>query len=173
MLKLVLPVWLYGGQVAKLRDLFQLWWALVESWLRAPFEQVDPRYCAPAVLALLADWRNVEPILGEDVALFRLRVEHAHINAVDAGSTAGIKRIFARLGIGHIELIERDAAKPWDVIQISLSDAQLSQNAALLALLIAKYGRTCRRYEFTIINNVDLGLSAGHGSHTYKYHEVF
>lgn len=172
MIKIELPSWANVGQIDKLKTLFTTWWELVESWLRWPTEQTNPATCGLAALKLLAWQRNIERFDGEPLDLFRLRVTYAFVNAKDAGSVAGIKRIFERLGVGYVEVIERDPGKDWDVIILQLSDAQLSQNQTLLKLLLEKYGRTCRRYEFNLIGTVDLGISAHEIEHQWFFDEA-
>ena len=160
MRKLNLPVWLNRGQAKAIAELLQVWWLKVEGWLGAPLLQIDPDTCTLGALDLIADSRNVKRFIGEPESLYRLRVKHAFINAKDAGSVAGIKRIFERLGIGYVEVLERQPDKDWDVIILQLSNAQLSGNQALLKLLLTKYGRTCRRYEFNGIVSTKVGISA-------------
>ena len=70
--------------------------------------------------------RDVTRFTGEPEALFRLRVKFAFINSVDAGSTAGMKRIFERLGVGYVEIEERQPGRDWDVVLLKFSNAQLS-----------------------------------------------
>ncbi|KPX02447.1 hypothetical protein ALO75_200006 [Pseudomonas syringae pv. coryli] len=50
---------------------------------------------------------------------------------------------------------ERD----WDVVLLTLSDSQLSENPDLLRVLIRQYGRTCRRYDFVTITPVQLAVA--------------
>ena len=81
-------------------------------------------------------------------------MKYAFVNAVDAGSTAGLKRILMRLGVGVVEIDERMADRDWDVVLLRLSDSQMSQNPELLRVLVQQYGRTCRRYDFVTITRV-------------------
>lgn len=172
MRKLALPVWLNRGTAKQLAEFLHTWWETVETWVQMPLGQIDPDTCTLGLLNLLAWGRNVKRFAGEPESLYRLRVKYAFINAVDAGSVAGIKRIFERLGVGYVEVLERQPGKDWDVIILELSDALLSQNQALLKLLLAKYGRTCRRYEFNIISPVGLGISGHEFDHTWYYDEA-
>ncbi len=87
-------------------------------------------------------------------------MKFAFINAVDAGSTAGLKRILQRLGVGYVEINERLPDRDWDVVLLRLSDSQLSQNPELMRVLIQQYGRTCRRYDFVTITPVSLRIVA-------------
>ncbi|MCM2317943.1 MAG: phage tail protein [Pseudomonas sp.] len=158
MLKLSLPFWLDGIELGKLKAAAQSWWGKVEGWLRWPLLQLDPETCHLTVLDLLAWQRDITRFVGESESLYRLRVRYAFSNAVDAGSTAGIKRIFQRLGVGYVELEERFDPVDWDVIRLHLTDAQLSRSPTLLRVITQQYGRTCRRYEFATITPVSVGI---------------
>ncbi|MGR2705444.1 phage tail protein [Pseudomonas sp. IB20] len=160
MIKLNLPFWLDGQQLTKLKAASQAWWEKVEGWLQWPLLQMDAGTCHLTVLDLLAWQRDISRFNGEPESLYRLRVKHAFINAVDAGSTAGLKRILQRLGVGYVEIEERLPDRDWDVVLLRLSDSQLSQNPELLRVLIQQYGRTCRRYDFVTITPVSLRIVA-------------
>ncbi|AKA83924.1 phage tail protein [Pseudomonas synxantha] len=160
MIKLNLPFWLDGPQLAKLKAAAQSWWEKVEGWLQWPLLQMDAETCHLTVLDLLAWQRDISRFKDEPESLYRLRVKFAFINAVDAGSTAGLKRILQRLGVGYVEIDERMPERDWDVVMLRLSDSQLSQNPELLRVLIQQYGRTCRRYDFVTITPVSLRLVA-------------
>ncbi|MCT8963530.1 phage tail protein [Pseudomonas veronii] len=160
MIKLNLPFWLDGPQLAKLKAAAQSWWEKVEGWLQWPLLQMDADTCHLTVLDLLAWQRDISRFKDEPESLYRLRVKFAFINAVDAGSTAGLKRILQRLGVGYVEIDERMPDRDWDVVLLRLSDSQLSQNPELLRVLIQQYGRTCRRYDFVTITPVSLRLVA-------------
>lgn len=147
MIKLELKFWLAGTELSKLRDAAQAWWERVESWVSWPLQQLDAETCHLAVLELMAWQRDITRFRGEPESLFRLRVKYAFVNAVDAGSTAGFKRIFQRLGIGEVRIAERQYDRDWDVVQLHLDDQQLSDFPQLLDMVIHQYGRTCRRYE--------------------------
>lgn len=159
MIKLDLNFWSNKGKSIPLIKLCQKWWEKVETGLRWPLTQVDPMTCTLDVLNLIAWQRDVERFGTEPLWLYRARVKYAHVNARDAGSIIGIKRIFTRLGVGYVEVDERMVGKDWDVITLRLTDGQLAQNGELLKVLIEKYGRTCRRYEFETINSVDIELA--------------
>ncbi len=157
---LKLPFWLAGTELTKLKDAAQSWWARVTEWLRWPLLQMDAETCHLTVLDLLAWQRDITRFKDEPERLYRLRVKFAFINAVDAGSTAGLKRILRRLGVGYVEIDERLAGRDWDVVLLRLSDSQLSENPELLRVLIQQYGRTCRRYDFVSITPVTLRIGA-------------
>ena len=159
---LKLPFWLAGSELTKLKDAAQAWWARVTEWLRWPLLQMDAETCHLTVLDLLAWQRDITRFKDEPESLYRLRVKFAFINAVDAGSTAGLKRILHRLGVGYVEIDERLAGRDWDVVLLRLSDSQLSENPELLRVLVQQYGRTCRRYDFVSITPVSLRIGAVH-----------
>ncbi|WP_085704644.1 phage tail protein [Pseudomonas sp. B15(2017)] len=158
MIKIKLPFWLGGTEFTKLVAAAQSWWKTVTGWLRWPYSQIDPDTCHLSILELWAWQRDVTRFTGEPESLFRLRVKYAFINSVDAGSTAGMKRIFERLGVGYVEIEERQPDRDWDVVLLKFSNAQLSLNPELLRVLIQQYGRTCRRYDFVTITPVGLQI---------------
>ncbi|QOF91892.1 phage tail protein [Pseudomonas lundensis] len=160
MIKLKLPFWLDGIELNRLRTASQSWWDRVEGWLQWPLLQMDAETCHLTVLDLLAWQRDISRFKDEPESLYRLRVKFAFINAVDAGSTAGLKRILQRLGVGYVEIDERLPDRDWDVVLLRLSDSQLSQNPELMRVLIQQYGRTCRRYDFVTITPVSLRVVA-------------
>ncbi|VVP32306.1 hypothetical protein PS874_04276 [Pseudomonas fluorescens] len=158
MLKLSLPFWLDGPELAKLEAAAQVWWEKVADWLRWPLLQLDAETCHLSVLDMLAWQRDITRFRGEQEDLYRIRVKYAFINAVDGGSTSGLKRIFERLGVGYVEIKERVEGRDWDVIELHLTESQLSKNPELLRVLAQQYGRTCRRYEFVSISPLSLEL---------------
>ena len=161
MIKLELPFWLDGEEATKLKATAQAWWESVEGWLRWPLLQMDAETCHLTILDLLAWQRDITRFRGESEALYRLRVKYAFVNAVDAGSVAGFQRIFLRLGIGTLRIAERQPDRDWDIVQLHLSDQQLSDNPALLDMIIHQYGRTCRRYELVSTTVLQLSIGAG------------
>lgn len=159
MLKLSLPFWLDGPELAKVKAAAQAWWSKVENWLHWPLLQMDAETCHLSMLDLLAWQRDIQRFHVEPETLYRLRVKYAFINAVDAGSTAGMARIFERLGVGYVEIQERQDGLDWDIVLLLLSDTQLSQNPELLRVLMQQYGRTCRRYDFVTITPVSMHIT--------------
>lgn len=159
MIKLDLPFWLAGTELTKLKAAATSWWAQVEGWMRWPLLQMDPDTCHMTILDLLAWQRDITRFKDEPESLYRLRVKCAFINAVDAGSVAGMKRILQRLGVGYVEIEERQPDRDWDVVLLQLTDGQLAQNPELLRVLIQQYGRTCRRYDFSTITPVPLSVA--------------
>lgn len=163
-----LPFWMDGVATRQIADLFAKWWQLsIKRMVELPLKLLDEDNCSETMLNLIAYARDVERFEGEPLSLFRKRVKYAFINAQDAGSKAGFIRIFARVGIGYVEIEERFDAENWDVIKIILSDSQMAHNRELLNLIIRKYGRTCRRYTYEVITKLPLHLSARSFNHDY------
>lgn len=160
MIKLNLKFWLAGTELTKIRNAAQSWWEKVEQWLGWPLLQLDAETCHLVILDLLAWQRDITRFKAEPEGLYRLRVKYAFINAVDAGSTSGMKRILQRLGIGYVEIKERQPDRDWDVVLLQLTNAQLADNPELLRVLIQQYGRTCRRYDFITITSVAVHMAA-------------
>lgn len=167
MIKLDLPFWNNKGTSIPLIKMAQAYWEKIELGLRWPLTQLDVETCTVGVLKLIAWQRNTERFQGEPLWLFRLRVKYAFVNAKDAGSVAGLKRIFARLGIGYLEVEERVDGKDWDVIVLKLSDNQLSENSELLRIMVEQYGRTCRRYEFSVITSLGIKIATVEFNNTW------
>lgn len=159
--QLRLPVWMDKGEPARLLRACHAFWRQVYGALTWPLRQLDATTCAESLLNVLAWQRDISRFDGEPLALFRLRVRYAFVNARDAGSVAGFIAIFARLGIGYVEILERLDGLDWDVVRVRLSDGQLAGHPDLLRQIIRQYGRTCRRYQFEVINGTDLHLRAG------------
>lgn len=156
-----LPTWMRKGEPDKLLRAARRFWAQVYGWITWPVSQFDPLTCSEPLLNLLAYDRDITRFNGEPLSLFRRRVAFAFINARDAGSVAGFISIFERLGIGYVELVERQPGIDWDVIQVRVSDSQIADNAQLLLQIIQQYGRTCRRYQFEVITSQPFAIRAG------------
>ena len=168
MFNLKLPFWNSRGNSVPLVRAAQLFWQKIEDSLRWLLTQNDAEHCTESVLKLLAWQRDITRFDGEPLWLFRRRVQYAFINSIDAGSVAGFKRIFERLGVGYIEVQERVEGRDWDVIVLHVSDNQLSQNSALLRVLIEQYGRTCRRYQFEVISSVVIEIATLEFNNTWS-----
>lgn len=156
-----LPSWMNAGEPEKLLKAARVWWAKVYGWITFPLTRFDPLTCPEPFLNLLAYDRDITRFSNEPLSLFRLRVAYAFINARDAGSVAGFIAIFERLGIGYVELLERQQDIDWDVIVVRVSDGQLAANPDLMLQIIRQYGRTCRRYQFEVLTSQKLFISAG------------
>lgn len=167
MIKLELPFWLSGKELTKLKKACQAYWNRAENWLKWPLLQLDVETCPLDILNLIAYQRDITRFKKEPERLYRLRVKYAYINAKDAGSVAGFIRIFERLEIGYVELEERQVDRDWDIITLILTDSQVAKNHDLLMNIIYQYGRTCRRYEFSIITPVRAYLAIGEFNNDY------
>ncbi len=148
--KTTVPFWMAGTETTKLTKAAAAWFKLLRTWAQWPAQQMDPTTCSERVLNLIAWQRDIDRFSGEPLSLFRLRVKYAYANAKDAGSVVGFKRIFKRLGIGDVTIKERMDGRDWDIVALTLTDLQISENQSLLEEIIQHYGRTCRRYEWTV-----------------------
>lgn len=158
---MALPFWMSKGEPGKLLAVMRRFWAEVYGWITWPVNQFDPLVCPEPLLNLLAYDRDITRFDCEPLELFRKRVAYAFINASDAGSVAGFIAIFERLGIGKVELLERQDGQDWDVIIARVTDSQIADNSDLLLEIIRKYGRTCRRYRFEVITSKALKIGVG------------
>lgn len=168
MMNIKLPFWMDKGELHKIALLFNRWWVLAKRLITMPLAILDEENCGERLLNLIAYSRDIERFPGEPLELYRKRVKYAFINAKDAGSKAGFIRIFARLGIGTVEIDERFDPVNWDVIRIRVSDRQLAENKELMNLIIRKYGRTCRRYTFEVISINTVTFIYGEFNHDYQ-----
>ncbi|HDW3289084.1 phage tail protein [Enterobacter hormaechei] len=156
-----LPSWMNKGEPLALLRTARTYWAEVYSWITWPLRQFDPLTCTEPVLNLIAYDRDISRFSGEPLSLYRKRVAYAFINARDAGSVEGFVNIFSRLGIGYVELVERQPDIDWDVIMVRVTDSQIADNTQLMIQIIRQYGRTCRRYQFEVITSESLAIRAG------------
>ncbi|PFG55751.1 tail protein P2 I [Vibrio sp. ES.051] len=141
---------------------------MVRGWLLFPLRQMDALTCSENTLELMAWDRDITRFEGEPLSLFRKRVKFAALNAKDAGSVAGFKRIFERLGIGIVAFKEREDAMNWDVCTIELTDGDISKSSKLAQTLIEQYGRSCRRYRFEVWYPIELHLRTAQFSHSQQ-----
>lgn len=141
-----LPIWMDGNNAQGLRSLSMRWWEQCLTWLQAPQTLGDALTAPLAVVDLLAYQRNVDRYPSEPERLYRLRVNHALINARDAGTRAGMERIFARLEMPVYALAERLAGYDWDMIKVEATLADYLHAADLLHIVMQAYRRTCRRW---------------------------
>lgn len=147
-----LPVWLRAEEISKLRDAAQAYWLQAQEWMQWPLNQLDEFITFQPLLGLIAQERGIKPIPGESIDMFRARVKHAASNAEDAGSVEGFKRIFERLGLDIIDIQERLPNQDWDIVNVEVADSLLSENGPLLDSLLRTYGRTCRRYQYSLVS---------------------
>jgi len=169
-----LPVWIReGSEVNKLSNAFGNFWDKAESWVKTPLNQRDAETCHVYVLQLLAYQNDIDRFADEPEDLFRKRVKFAVKNARDAGSKDGFKHILERFDVPLYGQIERDPDKDWDVITLWLADSTLTQNPELGQYIIRHYGRTCRRYEFLVVDGLeDTTLSGQTACVERSVHEV-
>jgi hypothetical protein len=170
--EVVVPWWQDGSTIAEttkephfLSKGLISFWKLIWSWMLFPLNQMDALTCSESLLNLMAWDRDITRFDGESLSLFRKRVKYAAINAKDAGSVYGFKRIFERLEIGIVSFKERVNADEWDVCTIELTDETISKTSKLAAVLIGQYGRTCRRYRFEVVYPVQVQISTAEFSH--------
>lgn len=156
-----LPSWMNSGEPVALLRIARKFWGKVWDWINWPLNQFDPLTCSESLLGLLAWQRDITRFNGEALSLYRRRVAYAFVNARDAGSVAGFIAIFKRLGIGYVELQERQPGTDWDVISVRVTDSQVSDNPELLMMIIRQYGRTCRRYRFEVMTTNHVSIRAG------------
>ncbi|MCL1123520.1 phage tail protein [Shewanella surugensis] len=150
---ITLPFWMDGKTLTDepiepvmMMSGLQAFFNRIRTWLTWPLEQMDASECDPTLLNLLAWERSIPRLNNEPIDLYRLRVFHAFANAKDAGSTAGMKAIFGRLGFDIIDINERVEGFDWDQIEILMLESQFAEREELINAIIKSYGRTCRRY---------------------------
>ncbi|EFU6568941.1 hypothetical protein HT206_002459 [Salmonella enterica] len=164
-----LPSWLNRGDVVRLKNTFIRFWGKVYGWVTWPLSQTDPLTCKESILNIMAWQYDITRFDGEPLTLYRKRVKYAFINAQDSGSVTGFKAIFERLGVGYVEIQERQPDTDWDIVLLRLTDSQVSENSALLNQIIRQYGRTCRRYHLQIIRTTDFVIGHGYWHGSYHY----
>jgi len=160
-MKLELPWWLGGTELTKLKTASEGFWQAVFEYAAWPQVQLDAEQCDRFMLPLLAWQRDITRFTDEPEQQYRLRIKHAYANALDAGSTAGLKRIFERLGLGYLDIAERQPDKDWDVVVLQVADSTLAQQPDYMSWLIQTYGRTCRRYEWAIMTPIRCYVQCG------------
>lgn len=141
-----LPIWMDGEKAQGLRSLSMRWWEQCLTWLQAPLTLGDALTAPLAIVDLLAYQRDIDRYPNEPERLYRLRVHHALINAQDAGTRAGMERIFTRLEMPVYGLAERLAGYDWDMIKVAATLADYLQAADALHIVMSAYRRTCRRW---------------------------
>ena len=156
-----LPTWLRGVEVTRLKNAFDGFWGSCADWIKTPLQQLDAETCHPVVLQFLAYQQDVERFPTEPDEMFRLRVKHAGENTQDAGSPVRFADIFSRFGAVVAGQIERDPLKDYDVITLVMADGVITKEPELGQFIIRQYGRTCRRYEFLLINYTTPGCIGG------------
>lgn len=137
-----------GKELGKLKLTAEHWWELVSSWIRLPLKLIhDVESSDIRIVDLIAYQRQINRFIGEPEWLYRLRVKHAFINAKEAGTPSGMRRIFKRLKLdSDVNFEERASGYDWDQIGIYLKMSALGKYQNLLDVLLEQYGRTCRRW---------------------------
>ncbi len=163
----VVPWWQDGETISEeLKEPYFLskgvyqFFKLIKGWMTYPLNQSAPLTCSESLLNLMAWDRDITRFSGEPLSLYRKRVKYAAINAKDAGTVAGFKAIFARLGIGIAAFKERQN-EDWDIVTIEMTDNDLSANSALVQTLVEQYGLTCRRYRVEVSYPSTLYIAGG------------
>jgi hypothetical protein len=161
MLKLELPFWMQRGELHKLNLAAQSFWTQVEQWLSIPLSKFDLMTCDLILVDHIAWQRKIKRLDNEIEPIYRRRVNHAFVNAQDAGMNQGMYAIFERLGIPIFDIKERQPDKDWDIVTIEMSDDILSNHKILINLLVQTYGATCRRYEYSVTTTLSQSVAVG------------
>jgi hypothetical protein len=156
-----IATWLNKGYAEKIMKAANGYWDNTKDWLVWAVNQKNEQENLEPILSLLAWERLTDRLSEEPLALFRKRVQHALVNTVEAGEIASIADLFSRLGIDVIKVTERIENRDWDIIAIDFSSHTVSKYGEILPELIQLYGRTCRRYEFTVHTVVEPSLNIG------------
>jgi hypothetical protein len=153
-----LPYWLAkpASELEKLRKGAVLYWQRFADILAWPAAQLDPMTAELELVHLLAWERDIEQIPQETETMYRTRVRFALLFAKGAGSKAGWLDMFEKLGMPWVTIDERFSSLDWDVINLQLLDADLSERQNLIGYLTRKYGRTTRRYQYDTIATMPL-----------------
>ena len=154
--KINLPWWMSGSELSKVKNAAQHFFEDLLTVAQWPLDQLDACQASEGIVRLIAWQRGIDRFTDESLEMFRLRVFYAYANAKDAGSVVGFERIFQRLELGYLEQEERQPGKDWDVIVLKVSNSVTSQKPKFMNWLIQTYGRTCRRYEWTIITVIPM-----------------
>ena len=156
-----IATWLNKGYAQKLVKAASGYWNKTAEFVMWAVNQKEAQQNAEPILSFLAWERLTDKLENEPVSLYRKRVQHALVNTIETGDLANIKDVFARLDIEVLNVRERIDGRDWDIIALDISDTALANNNNLLPEIIQLYGRTCRRYEFTVHNVADVALSLG------------
>lgn len=142
----MMPIWMNGNNTQALKRTTERWWEQVFAWLHAPHELGDAMTAPLAIVDLYAYQRGIDRQPRENERLYRLRVQHALINAKEAGTYTGIQRIFARLEMPVYGLAERLAGHDWDMIKVEADLQDYLAHSTGLHIVLEAYRRTCRRW---------------------------
>jgi len=158
MISLKLPNWLSIPFYMKLKNAFQAWWDLVESWSRWPLNQMDIMTCHALLLDVVAYRRNIKRMRNESTGLYRTRIATAYINAKEAGTIKGLRNIFTRLGIPIVGIEQKIEGEHWATIKVQVTYDVASEYGELMKEILANYGKLCRSYQLTVISPVSIYL---------------
>lgn len=153
-----LPFWLNAGNLKKYASFLNAWYLYAKSILDFTLDQFDIDLAHITIVNLVAWERDIDRFNSEPEWLYRNRVKHAYQNARDAGSVAGFKRIWERMELGYLEVEERLPLTDWDIVHLVITENTIATQPELLDIIIEKYGRTCRRYQWTTIANLKINL---------------
>lgn len=143
---LKLPVWMSGKNTQALKRVAIAWWQQVEMWLKTPLDLGNALDAPIAIVDLLAYQRNVNRYRNEPEWLYRLRTHFAFLNAKDAGTGAGMKRIFERLEMPVFGIDERIEGYDWDMLRLRAGVDTYTKHRTALDIVLTEYRRTCRRW---------------------------
>ena len=141
-----LAVWLHGNRVSALSSVAMRWWEQCADWLRIPLSFGDVMTAPLAIVDLYAYQRGITRSALDTERRYRLKVHHALRNAHDAGTLAGMVRIFERLELPAYGLTDRLAGYDWDVVAVDMDVRELDSQRPYLMDIWGLYGRTCRRF---------------------------
>ncbi len=158
MIQLKLPNWIQGLFITRLVIAVQAWFAQVETWTNWPLQQLDAENCHLDLLDAIAYQRYVRAIEGEPIELYRLRIHTAFLNAQDAGTTPGLRKILDRLGISVVGVQQNIQGRHWAVVEVEIEDGVFSQYGAVLQEIMASYGRLCRTYEMKVNSRLSMNV---------------
>lgn len=144
-----LKFWQSAGNLSAYKDFISKWFEWAQGVIETPIKQYDAESVSFFILNLMAYEKGIERFDGESDELYRKRVKYADANMQDAGTQAGLQRIWERLELGYLEISERIDDRDWDIVELRVTDDQISEHANLLDIVVKNYGLTCRRYEIT------------------------
>lgn len=145
-MKLDLPFWLNGARIQTIKRTVVRWWSQAQEWLRIPLDLGDATTAPLTIVDLYAFQRNISRYPQESEWLYRLRVQHALLNARDAGTIAGTKRIFERLRLPISPIEQRLPGYDWDMLRLTIPLDLYHEHRIGLNIVLREYRRTCRRW---------------------------
>lgn len=155
-----LPIWIVGDDANRLAQATEQYWLKLYEQLNWWLATQRSTTAHESILDLLAWERGIERLPGEPLDMYATRVQLAHINAMEAGSAAGLEQIFRRLGI-LAEVREKVPGLEWDQIQVSMQEQNFAGRERMIMELIETYGKTCRRYVLNVLTAVSTAEVGG------------